>query len=600
MFDHSFDSSDFSDEAIAALSSPNLNSGVHAMPSSFPYNGDPYNPASMNFNAIPSRSLILQNASHADLTSSGNLAFHKLYIANIKLDAELKGLKSAHTSLLDRINELCKKTSDSMTSASTAAKLLVPESMPKFHNRKDFPLVTVWTVAEWANHPINPRKATPDISLFSTPAIQADSKNFRPSMFYLQDSQGNPVTEARATAICTMARGLFQHLLDENMAPKTWSKRSDPAAKYFYHGMVKFEPNFRLAEDSWKLERFATDIYFNWVRPRKENPTKQEVTPKIEEGSNKRKAAPSLSADLSTDIKRTKIDIADPRRVLSVKATSQEVVAPIADQHCTTPVISQSEPAIPVLLTKLPTTTSLSTNVNANAEVLPKSPAVPPLAYNISSAPTPSTIETPIPDVLSAEEGFVGEGQPIEIPASALELEVPTTDDVQSAERASVREPHIETPANVLELGAPQAVGDSAIPVPPNKRPVLVLKNPLSLRTRAADDSRVLALQDHLNIPATSKVVNPPPGLLENMAPSIGVGLSEAAAGVPIFIFSKTSFSGLNLFGQEYCHGRKRVARKEVKEAYEALSEEKKSAFAKLRQEKLDQKNLGKAGAAST
>ena len=82
-------------------------------------------------------------------------------------------------------------------------------------------------------------------------------------MFYLQDPQGKPVTEARATAICTTARGLFQHLYNEGMAPKTWRKHSDPAAKYFYRGMIKFEPNFRIAEDSWKLDRLATDIYFN-------------------------------------------------------------------------------------------------------------------------------------------------------------------------------------------------------------------------------------------------------------------------------------------------------------------------------------------------
>jgi hypothetical protein len=64
----------------------------------------------------------------------------------------------------------------------------------------------------------------------------------------------------------------------------------------------------------------------------------------------------------------------------------------------------------------------------------------------------------------------------------------------------------------------------------------------------------------------------------------VGTGLSEAAAGVPNFIFSKMSFSALwvlfiyfdwlslvltfrNLFGQEYFHGHKRVARKEVKSA---------------------------------
>ena len=31
--------------------------------------------------------------------------------------------------------------------------------------------------------------------------------------------------------------------------PKTWSKQSDPAAQYFYREMIKFEPNFLIAND---------------------------------------------------------------------------------------------------------------------------------------------------------------------------------------------------------------------------------------------------------------------------------------------------------------------------------------------------------------
>jgi hypothetical protein len=36
---------------------------------------------------------ILQSATHADLISSGNGAFQKILITNIKLEAELKGLR---------------------------------------------------------------------------------------------------------------------------------------------------------------------------------------------------------------------------------------------------------------------------------------------------------------------------------------------------------------------------------------------------------------------------------------------------------------------------------------------------------------------------
>ena len=72
-------------------------------------------------------------------------------------------------------------------------------------------------------------------------------------------------------------------------------KRSDPAAQYFYHGMIKFEPNFKMAEDYWKLDRLATDIYFNWTRLRKDgSDVKQEV--KVEDGSKKRKSSLSAQA----------------------------------------------------------------------------------------------------------------------------------------------------------------------------------------------------------------------------------------------------------------------------------------------------------------
>jgi hypothetical protein len=193
--------------------------------------------------------------------------------------------RSAHDSLLDRINQLCSLHKSSPAGTSAKVSLLPPsEPMPKFYNRKDFPAVSVWTAAEWAVHPLNKKKVTQDVSLFPKSAIQIDP-NSCTSMFYLQDAQGLPVTESRAAMICSTARGLFQHLRSQSMAPKSWSKCSDPAAQYFYCEMVKFELNFLMAEDHWKLECFAIDTYFNWYRQQKDgNDVKQEV--KIEEGSN--------------------------------------------------------------------------------------------------------------------------------------------------------------------------------------------------------------------------------------------------------------------------------------------------------------------------
>lgn len=49
----------------------------------------------MGFN-MPSNRHILQNATHTDLVSSGNAVFHKICVTNIKLEAELKGLRYIH------------------------------------------------------------------------------------------------------------------------------------------------------------------------------------------------------------------------------------------------------------------------------------------------------------------------------------------------------------------------------------------------------------------------------------------------------------------------------------------------------------------------
>lgn len=47
----------------------------------------------MGFNTLPRPQQVLRNASQADLVSSGNPAFHKMWITNIKIEAELKGLR---------------------------------------------------------------------------------------------------------------------------------------------------------------------------------------------------------------------------------------------------------------------------------------------------------------------------------------------------------------------------------------------------------------------------------------------------------------------------------------------------------------------------
>lgn len=73
---------------------------------------------------------------------------------------------------------------------------------------------------------------------------------------------------------------------------------------------------------------------------------------------------------------------------------------------------------------------------------------------------------------------------------------------------------------------------------------------------RLADESRVSALKDQLNLPEKLAADSDKPTIVgsnssskqsENVVPIVGRSIvpSEAAAGVPLFTFSKTSFSAL-------------------------------------------------------
>lgn len=139
----------------------------------------------------------------------------------------------------------------------------------------------------------------------------------RDSMFYLQDRSGASVKEGRAREICTHARSIWEHLASKNMAPKTWLKRSAPAAAYYYQEMYKFCDDLRLGEGDWKAERLAIDTYSGWTRGKSDGIR----VPKLEDhdGSlslgNKRKignasgSSDGAGTHLTPNIKKTKLSL---------------------------------------------------------------------------------------------------------------------------------------------------------------------------------------------------------------------------------------------------------------------------------------------------
>src|SRR5277367_685863 len=98
--------------------------------------------------------------------------------------------------------------------------------------------------------------------------------------FYIEDTNGNPVTEDRLKQISLKARLIWTSLKKAQLAPSTWLKIDNDAYEYFKSEMLYEFTEFQLCEGSWKLDRWTTLNYPSW--------TKNHLRVKIEEKSAKK------------------------------------------------------------------------------------------------------------------------------------------------------------------------------------------------------------------------------------------------------------------------------------------------------------------------
>lgn len=158
--------------------------------------------------------------------------------------------------------------------------------------------MTIWTADEWAKHGRN--KKSDDAGIHQTQGRQKkQSDKPRSSMFYIQDSNGVPVSERKASDICFHARTTWETLALEGLAPKKWKQCSTPAWKYYLEEMYRYHDDLQLCEGDWKAERLAVDNYPGWTRGRTESSNvvmKRELTPELSSEAGvekKRKEAPA-------------------------------------------------------------------------------------------------------------------------------------------------------------------------------------------------------------------------------------------------------------------------------------------------------------------
>ncbi|KAG2747571.1 hypothetical protein P692DRAFT_20819488 [Suillus brevipes Sb2] len=83
---------------------------------------------------------------------------------------------------------------------------------------------------------------------------------------YLEDENGDSLTNPIVKAIWKLLRGAWAELVRCKLAPKTWGKATATARQIVHTLMKNAHSLFKFADDSWKLNYLMSTSYSVWQR----------------------------------------------------------------------------------------------------------------------------------------------------------------------------------------------------------------------------------------------------------------------------------------------------------------------------------------------
>ncbi|KAG1864468.1 hypothetical protein C8R48DRAFT_672543 [Suillus tomentosus] len=424
-----------------------------------------------------------------------------------QLELELLQAKSAFSTLQAAFQELAHSvqlvnadpmnfTHTSITPATSSIKQLPPI------DKMDFPDVRFWTRADWDK--------------WQTTSQGLKQKGKRGPMAFLEDEDGEPITEELLDIIRKTIRGLWFEFGVKGLLATTWSKIIHSTRILFHSIMEERHPLFRLAMDGWKLDLLCSIAYPSWRKNHLDadgNLLKQSKKVKQEDndigyrGSTRRSRSPDFEgASASKRIKNdstvpfTKVEDTSPLIVkgkstkpLTVKSHSDGTLDPqpmlLEDSSATT----SSDASLPLIATPIPPpfnkvekenqppthacivlTNPLITNHNTiHSAGLTRQPlvksAVPTTTIVLDTPETvPSSKLAPVPTpttgttVLDTSET---------VPSSSLKLaSVPTTTAVLDTSETIPNSKLVPVPTTTIVLNTSEAVLSSKLaPLSPSK-----------------------------------------------------------------------------------------------------------------------------------
>jgi hypothetical protein len=83
---------------------------------------------------------------------------------------------------------------------------------------------------------------------------------------FMEEEDGSEVTKTTKKAIGNAAKGLFNRLLQDGVAPTTWGQATLDAQHALIHSLETQFPFLRFCKNHWKSRMVATNSYSQWYR----------------------------------------------------------------------------------------------------------------------------------------------------------------------------------------------------------------------------------------------------------------------------------------------------------------------------------------------
>ncbi|KAJ6494418.1 hypothetical protein C8R45DRAFT_1095341 [Mycena sanguinolenta] len=195
--------------------------------------------------------------------ASGNPTYVGLFRMYTEQATQLATLKEAYTILATSIPRIFNDTTipnplQIQVPSTPASASAFPRNsfLPKKLSLKkeDYPNVKYWH-----------RTSGSDDSGLTTVSNDTNVK-----LAFLEHENGTAFSSDKVADVRHHLRAVFSSLLDNNIAPLTWSQASSVALNWFRAEMTMYCPDLGLCANNWKVDTLATECYPDWTRHRRD------------------------------------------------------------------------------------------------------------------------------------------------------------------------------------------------------------------------------------------------------------------------------------------------------------------------------------------